>query len=449
MDSMYVAVESLNLRSSPGVEADNRIGSLYLTQPVVALADAGEWLRCSAEVEGARKEGFVAKKFLRPPLTANREALIASVSREYMRFGHGLGKEWRDPYFKYVGEMWQAIGLNLDGRDRDQPGPPPPSRSWSGTRGTPTRTSGSRPSHSKYVHQAIRARLDNDASVPFWGFRLDEVRPRIGDIVARDNPEFGPVVTYDVAASLDSYRSHTDIIVHIDSEKQRALAIGGNVGQSVAVAVYDLAAGDFLDDTRNTFAILRNITDDAAAPVWRERTAAGLRGPTPRDRLLVGSQAQLSTMSRRTNAVQASSSAVSTYSSALWARSIRPGPITTDGTSPRPLEQAGLGPVRDLGVAVAAGEALGEGHDRLVRRHVEARIVEERHGLDAAGGVDPGHLGRQLVAREGDGGLGERLRVVGRDGAELEIDALQRSGTMLSALPPCTIADRPVVWGTS
>jgi hypothetical protein len=196
-------------------------------------------------------------------VTPHREALIASVNREFMRFDHGLGKENVAPFSGFVGEMWRALDINnLDGTDRDVP--------WSAAAiSFMVRSAGAAYSkfqfaaaHSKYVHQAIRARINGDKTVPFWGFRLNEMRPQIGDIVARDNPDFAPVVTFDVAAQLDSYRSHSDVVVHIDSEHQRLLAIGGNVSDSVSISVYDLAPGDFLADTQHTFALLHNRTDD-------------------------------------------------------------------------------------------------------------------------------------------------------------------------------------------
>lgn len=264
MASHFVAVEALNFRSEPRAAAETWMGTLFLGQPVEHLAAADDgWVRCRAALDGSEREGFVAGRFLRPPLGPGREALVASVHREFMRFARGLGKEHIAPFSGFVGEMWQALDLpHLDGTDRDVP--------WSAAaisfmvRNAGTRYGGFRfaAAHSKYIHQAIRARLDNDRSVPFWGFRLDEVKPRIGDIVARDNPEFGPVVTFDVAAQLDSYRSHTDVVMQIDSANQRLLAIGGNVGHSVAIAPYDLAPGDFLAGTHHTFAILRNMTDE-------------------------------------------------------------------------------------------------------------------------------------------------------------------------------------------
>ena len=157
--------------------------------------------------------------------------------------------------------MWRKIGLNLDGTDRDQP--------WSAAAvsfmvrnaGTKYRKFKFAASHSKYIHHAIKAREAEDRSVPFWGFRLNELKPEVGDIVCKDNPEFAPAVNFDVARGLDTYRSHCDIIMKIDSPNQRILAIGGNVSQSVNIAVYDFAAGDLLAGTRHVFALLRNVTD--------------------------------------------------------------------------------------------------------------------------------------------------------------------------------------------
>jgi hypothetical protein len=264
MTAMIVDVEALNFRDAPSATSGTKIGSLFLTQKVDVLSDEHDgWARVKATVDGAPKEGFVAKRFLRAPVTRHREALVASVSREFMRFDRGLGKENVAPFSGFVGEMWRAIGVeNLDGTDRDVP--------WSAAAiSLMVRNAGAAykkfkfaAAHSKFVHHAIQARAAEDTAVPFWGFRLNERRPQIGDIVARDNPEHGPVVTFDVAARLDDYRSHSDVVVRIDSEKQRLLAIGGNVGDSVSVAVYDLAPGDFLSDARHAFALLHNRTDE-------------------------------------------------------------------------------------------------------------------------------------------------------------------------------------------
>lgn len=268
MSSMYVtAYESaLNFRSAPEVAPGNLIGSLFLLQEVEVLDDApNDFVRCRAHVNGEPLEGFASRKFLRLPTTPNREALLARVHAEFMRFERGLGKEHVKPFSGYVGEMWKALRINhLDGTDRDVP--------WSAAAisfmvrgaGQPYSKFKFAAAHSKFTHHAIRARERNDTSVPFWGFRLHEQRPRIGDIVVRDNPDHGPAIDYEAARQSDSYRSHSDIIVHIDDAGQQAVAIGGNVSHSVGIALYDLAPGNFLAPTRSTFALLTNRTDDAA-----------------------------------------------------------------------------------------------------------------------------------------------------------------------------------------
>jgi hypothetical protein len=120
---MFVDVQALNLRSAPDSAADNRVGTLFLMQKVSVIAEpAAGWAEVEAMAGGQARRGFVAARFLRPPLSPNREALVASVGREFMRFEQGRGKENDAPFAGFVGEMWRAIGVdNLDGTDRDVP----------------------------------------------------------------------------------------------------------------------------------------------------------------------------------------------------------------------------------------------------------------------------------------------------------------------------------------
>src|SRR5215213_1846690 len=105
MTLMYVNVESLNFRTEPNsADNSNRIGSLFLTHEVDVLAEAPDgWVQIRTRFEGATREGFVAGRFLRPPLTPNREKRMCSVHREFMRFDHGLGKEHVSPFAGCVG----------------------------------------------------------------------------------------------------------------------------------------------------------------------------------------------------------------------------------------------------------------------------------------------------------------------------------------------------------
>lgn len=253
----------LNFRSSAAIEPNNVLGQVFFLQTVAAKESATNgFVPCTATIDGKEVEGFALAKYLTALKTPQREALLEQAHTEHERFKRGLGLEHVKPFSGYVGEMWKAIKINLDGTDRDQP--------WSAAalsfmvRNAGNAYKGFRfaSSHSKFVHAAIRARLKKDDKAPFWGMQLHEAKPQPGDIVVRDNPEFAPNVDYEYAAGSDSYRSHSDVIVHIDSANQKAIAIGGNLGHSVAIAEYDLAAGDFLAPTKHTFALLVNRADD-------------------------------------------------------------------------------------------------------------------------------------------------------------------------------------------
>ena len=69
--------------------------------------------------------------------------------------------------------------------------------------------------HSQYIHDAIQRREAENTGAPFWGFRLHERKPQLGDIVCRQRITN---VNYDFARTRDSFKSHCDIIVQIRDE---------------------------------------------------------------------------------------------------------------------------------------------------------------------------------------------------------------------------------------
>jgi hypothetical protein len=155
--------------------------------------------------------------------------------------------------------MWKAIGMNLDGRDRDMP--------WSAAAiSFMVRNAGKAlatseypnfrfaAAHARYVNDSIKKRKANDQQTPFWGFDLHEKRPRLGDIVCKSRA--GNNIDFEHAARHNSFKSHCDIIVRIKDET--VVAIGGNVGQSIKRTEYDLTPDGFLDDTKNVYAVLVN-----------------------------------------------------------------------------------------------------------------------------------------------------------------------------------------------
>jgi hypothetical protein len=254
----YVDVEALNFRSQPVVSPATRVAILHLGQPVELLdpPDQPGWARIAAEIDGQPRDGFVNESFLRPPVSDAREALIAAAVRAWLQFEKGLGKEFADPFAGFVGEMWRAIGLDLDGRDRDVP--------WSAAaisfmvREAGEQFAGYRrfrfaAAHARYIHDAIVRRDAGDTSAPFWGFRLHEQRPALGDMVCRwrETPR-----DFDDAAHQDAFKSHCDIIVRITADD--LLAIGGNVAQSVSITRYQLTQSGFLADADQVFAHLVN-----------------------------------------------------------------------------------------------------------------------------------------------------------------------------------------------
>jgi hypothetical protein len=256
----FVNVLSLNVRSSPVFDPSNKIGVVFLGHPVDVVGPGGQpgWVKVRVDLGAGRIEGFVAEKYLRDPVTPSREVLIAAAIKEWNRFERGLGKEHVNPYFRFVGEMWARLGMDLDGRDRDVP--------WSAAfisfavRNAGSGYSGFKfaAAHARYVHDAIKRREANDTSAPFWGYRLHERKPQLGDLVCRwrEVP-----VDFDDARHRNDFKSHCDIVLRIDSENDEVLTIGGNVDESVSLTTYKLTAGDFLAGTGGVFALLANRTD--------------------------------------------------------------------------------------------------------------------------------------------------------------------------------------------
>ncbi len=248
----HVRADELNVRSKADL-GDNIVATLRKGQPVTTSgsADQNGWIKIA--VSGGA-QGFVKASLLRDPVTSAREALMDAAIAEWFRFNKGQGDEHKSPYYRYVGEMWQAIGMGLDGRDRDVPWSAA-FISWAVRKGGPAYT-GFRfaAAHARYVNQAIHARLDG-AIAPFWGYRLTEHPVQLGDLICqwRVNP-----VTYEFAHKHDAFFSHCDIVVEIDGAGVRAL--GGNNGQTVGFKSYARNPAGFLKAENNVFAVLKNNT---------------------------------------------------------------------------------------------------------------------------------------------------------------------------------------------
>lgn len=254
MVTKHVKSDALNLREEPVVNDGNVLAVLVKGQPVRVVRESGTagWVEVDVMIGGESQRGFVAARLLRDPSSDAKEQLMAAAVAEWVRFDRGKGREHLDPFHKHVGEMWRAIGQNLDGRDRDQP--------WSAAFiSWIVRRAGSvydrfkfSASHSRYIHDSIRRR-ETGLSSPFWGFRLHEHRVGMGDLVCqwRISPR-----TFDDARTSDSFFSHCDVVVEVAPGSVRAL--GGNNGHSVGFKTYAVNADGFLKAENKVFAVLRN-----------------------------------------------------------------------------------------------------------------------------------------------------------------------------------------------
>jgi len=194
------------------------------------------------------------------------EKIIELANEEWAFFGKQefdvTGKKTRDGmdetdegFWQRVGVYWRdGTGKNLTGKNDDFP--------WSATfisfvmrkAGAENRFKYS-PQHSVYIRAAIRAREKEDKKYGFWGFRLTEHSPEVGDLVCYVR-ESG--IGFDTQSA--NYKSHADIVV----EKLDGLikVIGGNVGNSVSMKILATdTQGRLTDNKHQWFAVLQNRLD--------------------------------------------------------------------------------------------------------------------------------------------------------------------------------------------
>jgi hypothetical protein len=254
MTVMKVKTDSLNLRRSPEIKDGNIITALVLAQEVKVIQGnpTDRFWEVETVVNGSTLRGFVSAAFLRKPVSAAKEAFISAAVKEWLRFDRGNKLEYEDPQYRYIGEYWQKIGLNLGGRDRDQP--------WSAAFiSFVARVAGYSdfkfaPAHATYIYDAVDKRRSNLTTAPFWGFELGEHKPQLGDLVCRARAD----THIDSMASLPGggFKSHCDIVVEIRDSEVRTL--GGNVGHSVSITSYPLDNNGFLRKINQVFGVLRN-----------------------------------------------------------------------------------------------------------------------------------------------------------------------------------------------
>lgn len=256
--TLYVTTEGLRLRDAPNgaIKRDLTIG-----EPVTEI-DGGAvdgWRHIRAGTD----EGYAFGKYLRMPERADIESLLRATFDEWLRFDRGRADERSDPYCQYVRDMWAAIGEPYDGRSRYPNGEEVPWSaafiSWAVRRAGPAYANFKfASSHSVFVNNAIKAQITSRTDKPFWGYRITEQRPALGDIIQRNRA--GNNFSFSYAENHADYSSHSDIVVEVTPDVVRM--VGGNVQDTVSfgreVQEYELDGDGFIKPGQGVIALLKN-----------------------------------------------------------------------------------------------------------------------------------------------------------------------------------------------
>lgn len=249
--------DGLNLRASPSTNA-TILGSMPFATVCELLEDTGtRWKKVRAPVNGTRTVGFASDTYLTEAKSDAVVRLIASVMHYWTLFDRGRGRENVQPFKNEVLKMWDDLGggrpPNNNTSHEDWP--------WSaaGMSAFIRRAGGYTgfkfsAGHSVYIHDSV-VKMKANQPAPFWGFRITEKKPEVGDLIAQWRKTRR---TYDFAAVEDSFNSHTDVVCQIVNGTARA--IGANVPtDTVGVKVYRLTVQGFLSGERNEIAIMKNM----------------------------------------------------------------------------------------------------------------------------------------------------------------------------------------------
>ncbi|MBY3181024.1 DUF2272 domain-containing protein [Rhizobium laguerreae] len=188
------------------------------------------------------------------------------LSNNPVRVGH---KEMEEGFYQRIGRYWLegTDTHGIDGRDTGS--------YWSATfiswlertalAGDQFRYS---IRHSVFISQSIRDRLSVRDGAGYWGYRLNERKPSVGDILCWGR-EAG--VDYDHQKHGD-YDGHSDVVVSVDLDK--IWIVGGNVGNSVTKRPLPLGPNGYLAPMvvggENLFAIMECRVGNGAAVISGE-----------------------------------------------------------------------------------------------------------------------------------------------------------------------------------
>jgi hypothetical protein len=106
-------------------------------------------------------------------------------------------------------------------------------------------------SHCNYINKAIKAKEIKDPKFAFWGHKLNDYQPKVGDMICYSR-QAG--IDYDHRPNW--YASHADIVVEV--KPNEIIVVGGNVSDSVSKKHVGTIDGKLADRQYKWFAILEN-----------------------------------------------------------------------------------------------------------------------------------------------------------------------------------------------
>lgn len=263
-----------NLRSDPSPTAD-LIGNLRFATMLDEVSPSDTRWKKVKVIDGpfAGNTGHVSSANLAEVHSEGAARVFRAAAFYWEKFSRGKGKE-RDNgsgtnppgpnYKQMVLDMWDALGGGRPPNDNTSHEAWPWSAAGMSAFVRTAAQGGGYDSfrfsngHHAFIKHSVRMREEGNPAGPFWGFRLGEHRPRIGDLVVRWR---GGVRTYEAVKAImntsTTFKSHTDVVCEI--RDGFLWALGANNSDSVSRVKYALDGNGFVKPTGDRFMIMKNM----------------------------------------------------------------------------------------------------------------------------------------------------------------------------------------------
>lgn len=248
-----------NLRASAS-QSGALLRNLPFGTNVDLVHDTGtNWKEVRVVQAGPAVTGFVSDVNLTVAKTDAISRLISAAAFYWELFDRGTGTEDVEPFKAHVLKMWAELGMGSPpGDNTSHPDWPWSAAGMCAFIRKAGGYAGFKPStkHARYINDSI-VKMKANKPAPFWGFRINEKKPEVGDLIAQWRVTR---IDYDFAAAHSDFSSHTDVVCQVLGDSVRA--IGANVPtDTVGVKVYRLDAQGFLKGQRNEIAIMKNMAE--------------------------------------------------------------------------------------------------------------------------------------------------------------------------------------------